>query len=285
MRFWNEIQEHRIASGVFLAYWALAYLLDILRWHAPKDTGDIVPPVLVLHALLPVVAGAFAARWRGPHPGRIVDGILAGAAVTLADLLLIFLHDALKFSTENSQGGEGIMEIPAWLAVASLIGGVLGFAGAAGAAAFGERVAQAERGSISPLPRGILRTASVLVFSVAVAIAAVVIPPVGRDTTPGATPDRAVPALEVLALLNVYSGVAFLMAKSTKTGLASRPIGAVTALLTIAMGAILAAAGSASFGHAHMTVESAGCIAAGLGDVAAGTLVFCALFRNTHAVQ
>jgi hypothetical protein len=37
-RFWNEIQEHRLASGLFLAYWALAYALNLVRWHARKDT-------------------------------------------------------------------------------------------------------------------------------------------------------------------------------------------------------------------------------------------------------
>lgn len=281
-RFWNEIQEHRIASGLFLIYWALAYLLDIFRWHAPKDTSDIVPPVLLLHALVPFVAGVLAAWWRGPHPGRILDGMLAGAVVTLADFVLIFLHDALKFQTGNSQGGEGIMEVPAWLAVVSLIGAVLGCAGAGAGAAFGGRVAPAERCRTAKLPRGIVRTASALAFSVAVAIAVVVIPPVGGDTSPGATPDRAVPAFSIMAVLNVYAGVAFLIAQSPKTGPASRPIAAITGLLLIAMGAMLAAAGSAGIGRPHMEAAAAGSIVSALGDVAAGALAFGAVFGKTR---
>ena len=183
-RFWNEIQEHRLASVLFLAYWALAYVLHVSRWHAPKHTGDIVPPVLLLHALLPFVAGLLAAWWRGRHPGRILDGMLAGAVVTLADFVLIFLHDALKSSGGNSQGGDGIMEIPAWLAVVSLIGAVLGCVGAAGGAAFGGKIPLAERRRTAALPRRILLTASALAFSVAVAILVAVIPPVAADTSP-----------------------------------------------------------------------------------------------------
>lgn len=88
--------------------------------------------------------------------------MLAGAVVTLADFVLIFLHDALKFATDNSQGGEGIMELPGWLAVVSLMGALLGGIGAAGSAALGGRILPAERGRTVTLPRRILVTASAL---------------------------------------------------------------------------------------------------------------------------
>ncbi len=284
-RFWNEIQEHRLASGLFLAYWALAYVLHVSRWHAPKHTGDIAPPVLLLHALLPFVAGLLAAWWRGRHPGRILDGMLAGAVVTLADFVLIFLHGALKSSGGNSQGGDGIMEIPAWLAVVSLIGAVLGCVGAAGGAAFGGKIPLAERRRTAALPRRILLTASALAFSVAVAILVAIIPPVAADTSPDATPDRAVPALGIMAVLNVCAGVAFLIAKSPKTGRASRPIAAGTALLVIALGAVLAAAGSAAVGRSHMGLGAVGLIVSAFGNVAAGILALVAIFRRTETVE
>ena len=285
-RFWNEIQEHRLASGLFLAYWALAYTLNIVRWRAPKDTADIVPPVLLLHALLPLIAGLLAAWWRGPHQGRMLDGMLAGAAVMLGDLLLIFLYDSLRFPGGNSQGGgDEAMEIPAWLAVASLVGAVLGSIGAAGGAAFGGRIPPTERARTPALPRRILLIASALAFSVAVAIPVTVIPPVAADTSPGATPDRAVPAFGIMAVLNVYAGVAFLIAKSAKTGRANRPIAAITALLEIALGAILAAAGSAAVGHSQMGLGAVGLIASALGNIAAGILVLAAVFRRAESVE
>lgn len=284
-RFWKKIQEHRLASGLFLAYWAAAYLLHVTRWRAPRYSGDMIPAVLFLHVLLPVAAGFLAAWWRGRHPGRILDGMLAGAVVTLADFVLIFLHDALKSSGGNSQGGDGIMEIPAWLAVVSLIGAVLGCVGAAGGAAFGGKIPLAERRRTAALPRRILLTASALAFSVAVAILVAVIPPVAADTSPGATPDRAVPAFGIMAVLNVCAGVAFLIAKSPKTGRASRPIAAGAALLVIALGAVLAAAGSAAIGHSHMGLGAVGLIVSALGNVAAGILALVAIFRRTETVE
>ncbi len=284
-RFWNEIQEHRLASGLFLAYWALAYVLNVSRWHAPKDTGDIVPPVLLLHALLPFVAGLLGAWWRGRHPGRILDGMLAGAVVTLVDLVLIFLHDALKFAGANSPGGDEAMEIPAWLAIASLVGAVLGCIGAAGGAALGGRIPLAERGRTVALPRRILLTACALAFSMAATILVAVIPPVAADTSPGATPDRAVPAFGIMAVLNVYAGVAFLIAKSPKTGRANRPIAAITALLVIALGAVLAAAGSAAAGRPHMGLGAAGLVVAALGNLAAGILVLVAVLRRAERLE
>ncbi len=283
-QLWNEVQRHRLASSLFLAYWALAYVLFSSRWHAPKDTEDIVPPVLLLHALLPFVAGLLAAWWRGAQPGRILGGMMAGASVASSDFVLILLHGVLR-SWGNLHSGDEVMEIPAWLCVASLIGGVLGSLGAAGAAVFGGGVESAGRGRTAALHGPSLLAAGALAFTVAVAILVAVIAPVAADTSPGATPGRAVPAFEIMIVLNLYAGVAFLVAKSPRTGRASRPVAAITALLVIALGAILAAAGSAAIGHAHMTVVPVALILSALGNVAAGILALLAVFRNTERIE
>jgi hypothetical protein len=144
------------------------------------------------------------------------------------------------------------MEISGWLAAASLIGAVLGFIGAAGGAAFGGRIPPAERGRTAALPGRVLLIASALALGVAAAIAVAVIPAFAADTSPGATPDRAVPGLGIMAVLNVYAGVAFLVAKSAKSGRANRAIAATTGLLAIAMGATMAAAASAAVDHLHI---------------------------------
>ena len=67
-RTWKEIREHRIASALFLLYWLVVYGLYLLRWNAPKHTPDIVHPVLELHLLLPLAAGALSSWWRRSRP-------------------------------------------------------------------------------------------------------------------------------------------------------------------------------------------------------------------------
>jgi hypothetical protein len=150
------------------------------------------------------------------------------------------------------------MEISGWLAAASLIGAVLGFIGAAGGAAFGGRIPPAERGRTPALPSRVLLIASALALGVAAAMAVAVIPGFAADTSPGATPDRAVPGLGIMAVLNVYAGVAFLIAKSAKSGRANRAIAATTGLLAIAMGATMAAAASAAVDHLHIGLGAVG---------------------------
>lgn len=279
-RFLDGIRLHWLASSLFVAYWALAYLLHVVRWHAPKETGDIAPPVLLLHLLLPFVAGLLAAWWRGPHAGRILYGLLAGAAVLLVDSVFIFLPDVVASARGDARGGDELMEIPVWLAAASLVGAVLGSAGAAGGAVAGGRIPRAERGTTAAPPPRILLTASGLAFSVAVMILIAVIPAVSADTSPGATPDRAVPALGIMAVLEAGAGLAFLAAKSMRSGWANRPLAAGTALLVFALGAVLAAAGSAAAGHSHFGLGTVGLVVSALGNTTAGILAFVAVFRR-----
>ena len=64
-RTWNEIKNHRRASGLFLLYWLIVLGLHVFRWNAPLNTQDIVPPVLGLHLLLPIIAGAMVCSSTG----------------------------------------------------------------------------------------------------------------------------------------------------------------------------------------------------------------------------
>ncbi len=276
---WNEIQEHRAASGLFLVYWAVSYLLHISRWHAPSTTGDMVPPVLLLHALLPALAGFLAAWWHGPRRGRIARGLLAGTVVTLADSILVFAHDAFAFGESGS--GEGILELPAFLIVLSVFGAALGSAGALGGAALGGKIPAADNVSGAPLARRKLVAASAAAFGAALLVVTLVIPPVGADTSPQATPGRAVPAFGIIAVLNVYAGVAFRIARSPRLGRAGQPLAIGAALLTIATGAVLAAAGAAASGRTGMVIAGAACLLCALGDFAAGALALTATPRRT----
>lgn len=275
-RFWNDIQRHPAASGAFLLYWAAAYLLHIARWHAPRETADIAPPVLLLHALLPAVAGALAAWWRGPRAGRIRRGMLAGAVITFTDFALIFAHDIIKFWPPQGGSGEGVLELPAFLAVFTAAGALLGTVGAVVGAAVGGEAPESERAPAVPPPRRKLAAVASLAFAAALLIFAVVIPPVSRDTSPHATPARAVPAFAIIAVLSLWVGAGSLVASSAKTGRASRPIAAGAGLLALPLGAILLAASEAALGGQAIRLAGVACLAAALCDIIAGVIALAA---------
>ncbi len=91
-RMWNEIKEHQRTLAVFVLCWLAVYGLFLSRWNAPKDTPDLAPPVLELHFLLPLVAGALFCWWRKHRPWRITAGVLAGAAVFAIDMALVLAY-------------------------------------------------------------------------------------------------------------------------------------------------------------------------------------------------
>lgn len=146
-RLWLGIRDHRVATVLFAAYWALACVLHVSRWSAPKDTDDIAPPVLLLYALLPFVAGLLAGRWHGPSLRRIWDGLLAGALVMFVDSPLLVIP--------SIRGWADLQEVPEFWAFFTLTGALLGSLGAVSAAAFGGKVpsAEPEEGGGTPAPR------------------------------------------------------------------------------------------------------------------------------------
>lgn len=204
--------------------------------------------------------------------------MLAGAAVLFSDFIFLFAHDAPAFGESHS--GEGMLELPAFLIVVSVFGAVLGCAGALIGAALGGRIPAAANAVGAVLPGRSLIAASAAALGAALLVVTLVIPPVRADTSPHATPERAVPVLGTIAVLNVCASVAFLVARSPKAGRAGQPVAAGAALLTIAMGAILAAAGSAAVGRTGMGVAGAACLAGALADLAAGALGLTAVFRR-----
>ncbi len=141
-RMWKEIKEHQCASAVFMLYWLAVYGLYLSRWNAPKDTPDLAPPVLELHFLLPVVAGALVCFWRRGRPGRITGGVLAGAAVFALDIALVLAYGLIlnlnSFWEAPSGSKLGLMiEHVAFEIAAVIVGALLGLTGASGSAVVG----------------------------------------------------------------------------------------------------------------------------------------------------
>jgi hypothetical protein len=67
-KVWHEIQEHRIASGLFLVYWAAAYLLHICRWQARAAARCSGLPA-------GLVARTTPGKDRARHPTEMVEDI------------------------------------------------------------------------------------------------------------------------------------------------------------------------------------------------------------------
>jgi MFS family permease len=234
---------------------------------------------------MPLIAGLLAAWWRGAHQGENAGRHARRSDSNARRPWPDFSARCPEIFVDQFGGAEGMMEIPGWLAAASLIGAVLGFIGAAGGAAFGGRIPPAERGRTAALPGRVLLIASALALGVAAAIAVAVIPAFAADTSPGATPDRAVPGLGIMAVLNVYAGVAFLVAKSAKSGRANRAIAATTGLLAIAMGATMAAAASAAVDHLHIGLGAVALVVTAIGDAASGILALVVVFRSPERIE
>jgi hypothetical protein len=133
-RIWNEIKDHQLASAVFVVYWLAVCGLYLSRWNAPKNAPDLARPVLELHLLLPLAAGALFSWWRGLKPGGITGGMAAGATVFAIDFSLVLTYGLILNRFWESSGGKGALFIGnvAFLLASGVIGSVLGLIGAAG---------------------------------------------------------------------------------------------------------------------------------------------------------
>jgi len=265
----KEILWTAISFVVILAVWLAAYGLHLSRWHAPRHTGDVAVPVLLIHALLPVAAGALVAWWRGAAPGRIAAGMGAGAVVLTAAALMVVAP------------GSAVLEIAGLLIALGVVGALLGLLGAAGSAAV--RRAQGDD-EPPPAPAGPhaasrrpLLIAAWLLFAAAALVVLAVIPPVLADTFPRAAPERAAGAFRVNVVLNALLGAALLVAAWRRSG-AVLPVSA--GLLSLLLGAALLDAASAFTAHGPALRGAViACFASSACDLAAGATALAAARR------
>jgi hypothetical protein len=293
-RTWNEIKNHRRASGLFLLYWLIVLGLHVFRWNAPLNTQDIVPPVLGLHLLLPLIAGATVCWWRRSKPRSIMDGMLAGAAALVIDTPLVV---------------RDIGIVP-FLIPIGIIGLLLGLIGASAGTALWRMLEDRQSpmaGQLNPLdvanqpgtgcgvaaenstlggaggtvPRWMLLLAAGLAFGIAVIVALGVIPAVRTDTFAGARPGAAATAFAFTAILNVLVGIALLASVPWRSGGAGKVLIVVAGVVGLLLGSALLDAAGAFAGHGPgMRTAVVICFAGAAGDLGAGVLALIAAFRG-----
>jgi hypothetical protein len=128
--------------------------------------------------------------------------------------------------------------------------------------------------------RRILRVGAGIFFAIAATLVVVVIPPMRTDTFPQATPDRAIPAFIVIAILHVLLGGALLAAVSPRLrGVTGRLLLGAMGLLGLLFGLALQDAAAAYAGHGPgMLVATVALFACVGGDLIAGALALAAAF-------
>lgn len=91
-KLWHDIQTHKRAAVLFLAYWLATLAVIPITW----TPGGIPYPVVALLLTTPLIAGALVGRWRAPTPERPVGrdarlwgGILAGVLCAEITLLVV----------------------------------------------------------------------------------------------------------------------------------------------------------------------------------------------------
>lgn len=285
-RIWAVINGHRLSAAVFLLAWLAAYGLHVFRYGAPRNTPDLVHPVLELHLLLPAAAGALVYWWRRSKPDRIMSGMLAGAAILVVDAVLVVAYQAIVFGLGGPGGNrERGTEIPTFLSALALTGSLLGLIGLSIAAA-GESILsrwrKAARGSASfaedrgVVPRGILLLAGGLTWGAAAIVALVVIPGL-RTSLAGGIPERAIHAFVAGMMLNMLAGIALVVPLPRRTR-AGEPLVLIAGFLCLLLGSVLLDAGSVFM--ARDRGVAAGCFAGAAGDLVAGFLALITAFRR-----
>jgi hypothetical protein len=95
-KLWHEIQTHKRAALLLLAYWLATLAVIPITW-----SGGIPYPVVALLFTTPLIAGVLVGRWRASKPERAADsgdqirgGMLAG--VLSAEITLLVMKGGLS---------------------------------------------------------------------------------------------------------------------------------------------------------------------------------------------
>lgn len=303
-RMWNEIRGHRLSATLFLLYWVAVFSLDAFGWKKPADRPeDMVQPVISLHLLLSVIAGALIAWWRRSASGRITGGMIAGATVIVIDVAALLTHQFIAFALrEPSTSGESAFELPVLLIAVGLLGAILGLIGAAGSTGLGRvldrwhepSAADLQLGGVGGaavqtrfsgaggmIPRRLLRVAGGLVLGAALVVLLVVIPTLAADGIAWTAP-RAIPAFVVNAVLNVLIGIALLAPVSRRSSGAGKVLIVMAGFVSLLLGFALLDAAAALMGHhgSAKLLSALACFAGAAADLGAGVLGLIAVFRH-----
>ena len=146
-RLWQEINDHRRPSALFLTYWLAAWAVTALTW-----SGGMGALAVILHLFSPVIAGGMMGWWRAPERegllvgrGHLAGGPLAGALVMLANVALTFVAAAVAALLNGTWEWAGFVEWLAFSAAFGLLGLVLGLGGALVGSAFARGIGESRR--------------------------------------------------------------------------------------------------------------------------------------------
>jgi len=131
-RLWHDIQAHKRAAVLFLAYWLATLAVIPLTW-----TGGIPGWVVVLLLTTPLIAGALVGQWRASTPeraarsrDRIGGGMLAGVLSTEIALLVMkggAVDEVIGWMQGDRFRGGEVLE---FCIASGVLGAFLGLAGA-----------------------------------------------------------------------------------------------------------------------------------------------------------
>jgi hypothetical protein len=125
---WTEVRLHWRSATCFLGLWVILAAVTVTTWVYQDGYASGMHERLVpLHILLPLIAGGFAGTWQGTAG----LGIRVGALVYLANsAFLLVWGRILAFTGKAAPGVAGPSGVLPFLVLGTLIGAVLGAAGA-----------------------------------------------------------------------------------------------------------------------------------------------------------
>lgn len=281
-RTWNEIRQHPVSVSLYLLSWSIAFALDALRWHKPPGRDDMVPAVILMHLLVPVVAGAFVGWWRRNTHGGITGGMIAGACILPIDVAALVVVQLIHHANEATPGGERITEAPVFLIALGLFGSLAGLLGAAAATLLarllnrGTRVPPVRKTRI--IPKRMLLLAAAAMLSVAALLTIGVIPNFTQTSK-----NRAVMAFMVNGVFNVVIGLTLLILPSPRMATVAPVLVMMAGSVALLLGATLLDAAVALAHGAGSLGPAAACLVGALADLGAAVLCLFAVRRRTYA--
>ena len=290
--FWDRVKGHRLGSTWFLVYWLIAYSVHAIpRWNRANNAADMMPSALLLHLLLPAIAGGTVACWGNSLRGRIQGGMFAGGAVLAIDFLLLQVPEVVDNWLRNWPRGhaaEGVLELSVFLIAMAGFGGILGLAGASCTIAVTRSLYgpdpidsnPALRPQSRPMRPRLLLIAGVLVSMAAITTVLGVIPSVLTDTFAQATPQEAATGLRVCAYIDAAIGLVMFASAKYRGSAVAMAVAGVGGLLAVLLGSLMSEGGGAFCGHgAQMHGAAAFLLICAVANLAAGVLALVAVFR------
>lgn len=124
--------------------------------------------------------------------------------------------------------------------------------------------------------RHMLYTSIALITIIAVLLTLIVIPSVFKDTYPGATPDRAIPAIAVSIILHllIVAAILWTLRAESQGKRINKELLVASGIVPIVLGLVLLDGAFAYLNHPDMLIASKAMFVCVLFDLTAGILVF-----------